>query len=94
MSKAILVIDMPKACEDCPLSLDTEKENTNLCRGCEKYSFNPDSRSRPDWCPLTEVFKKKASKLPPMADMPMRYTNYEKGWNACIDEILRGAKKI
>ena len=55
LKKAILVIDMPKACEECPLSLETEKANTNICRGCEKYSFNPDSNRKPDWCPLKEM---------------------------------------
>lgn len=50
---AALVIDMPEKCEDCPLALEVAEEyNTNICRGCEKYTVNSDSKRRPKQCPL------------------------------------------
>ena len=55
-SKSILIIDTPKCCAECPLELDVDgKAGTNICRGCEKYSFNPDSKKKPEWCPLKEM---------------------------------------
>lgn len=55
-SKSILIIDTPKCCEECPLELDVDgKVGANLCRGCEKYSYNPDSKKKPEWCPLKEM---------------------------------------
>lgn len=56
MSKSILIIDTPKCCEECPLELDVDgKVGANICRGCEKYSYNPDSKKKPEWCPLKEM---------------------------------------
>ena len=53
MSKAILVIDTPENCEECPLMFEVEgKEGANICRGCQKYSFNTDASKKPEWCPL------------------------------------------
>lgn len=54
--KAILVIDNPKNCEECPLSLEIEGQyNTNICRGCGGYRANLDSKKKPEWCPLKET---------------------------------------
>lgn len=80
--KSILVLDTPENCTECPLELDVDgKYNTNICRGCQKYSFNPDSNNKPGWCPLKELPPKLYSEKP---------VAVYKGWNACIDEILRG----
>lgn len=86
MSKSILVIETPKCCEECPLEMDVDgKLGVNICRGREKYSYNPDSKEKPDWCPLKEV--------PEKEDKSIFYNNYKTGYvngfNACIDEILR-----
>lgn len=60
VEKAILVLDMPETCEDCPLQLDMiDAEfgeiiyNANICRGCGKRNFN--SKEKPAWCPLKPV---------------------------------------
>lgn len=59
MSKAALIIDMPERCEECPLAFGVEgQEGANICRGCQKYSFNPDTTQMPDWCPLVPVPEK------------------------------------
>ncbi len=55
-SKSILIIDTPKCCEECSLELDIDgKVGANICRGFEKYSYNPDRKKKPDWCPLKEM---------------------------------------
>lgn len=59
MSKAVLVMDMPDKCEECPLELCIEGQfNANICRGYEKYRVNSDSKKRPDWCPLKPLPEK------------------------------------
>lgn len=98
MSKSMLVIDTPKCCEECPLELDVAgKVGANICRGCEKYSFNPDSKKKPDWCPLKEVPEKKlyngvdgitGATLEGRIDKAVHEAT-ALGWNACIDEILK-----
>lgn len=88
--KSIYVMDTPKACDECPLSLEIEKEvGTIICRGCEKYSVNSNSTEKPDWCPLKEVPEKDQSHL---GWYPLSYVyGRAEGWNACIDEILKGS---
>ena len=87
MSKAILALEMPNKCAECPLSCDIMGDyNKNLCRCYEEYMVNPNSEKRPDWCPLKEL---------PIKDSKMsmiKSIDYSKGlvdgWNSCIDEIL------
>lgn len=91
MSKAILVMDMPIRCGECQL-FDPDIEKCFASdRAVSEQEINEHKSS---WCPLKSLKRKSPSKLPLMADGDMQYTNYERGWNACIDEILRGAKKI
>lgn len=82
MSKSILVIDTPESCETCPLF------KRNIDSIPEDYCFNglgkreiTDLRKKPDWCPIL--------------DLPEKYEpvsmNFERGFNACIDEILEGS---
>ena len=81
MSKAILVMDMPSSCLDCPCS----KFNPNIkteCRweceanGMELSEIDLDIE-RPILCPLREIPKKE---------------NFPYSYNACIDEILGGGE--
>ena len=89
MGKAIYVMDTPKACDECPLSLETETINTIICRGCEKYSINPKCTERPDWCPLKELPEKWDFQNYSTAT----YCNWMKGFNSCLDKILNGGKE-
>lgn len=81
MSKAVLIMDMPSSCEECILRNEgacfpVSKENSI----CGVYYTMKEGR-KPDWCPLRELPKKKSV-----------YTNghYSDGYNACIDELLKG----
>lgn len=88
MSKSVLIINTPKNCMDCPLAeFNPECE---LCYGAGKNLDIMFANKKPDWCPLREITRKSPTKLPLMADMPMEYTDYEKGWNDCIKKILGG----
>ena len=80
MSKAILVMDMPKSCFDCKLQ---DWANCRIVKGCHVGS------TRPDWCPLKEVPKKK--------ELYLSINNkkgYCEGYNACIDEIVGVAEEL
>ena len=73
--KAILVLDeMPKNCFKCKLQ---DWANCRIVKGCHTGD------TRPDWCPLKPIPKKKekATKSESVACFNM-------GYNACIDEIL------
>lgn len=85
MSKAVLVMDMPEqVCQKCTLCYETENDDEYLC--CAVGKLLPDGE-KPDWCPLWE--------LPEKANHPDYCDNgrFDKGWNACLDEILRERKE-
>ena len=74
MAKAVLVMDMPENCFKCKLQNWANCKITNKCHV---------GGCRPDWCPLRE--------LPEKANHPAYCDNgrFDKGWNACLDEILK-----
>lgn len=83
MSKSILVIDTPESCIKCPLikPISTFTSQGYSCsRNDKKINHILD---KPDWCPLL--------------DLPEKYEpvsmNFERGFNACIDEILKDVFK-
>lgn len=82
MSKAILVIDMPNSCLQCELSTDDD-----FTCFCVVNSVECSTVSRPTWCPLKEVPKKKKDTL------MTNYSRYVRGWNDCIDRILEGSEE-
>ena len=71
--KAILVMEMPENCLECPLSNGSDEcvvqdEDTN---------FAADTMSElRDGCPLV-----------PMPERKIAVPGYAKGWNACLDAI-------
>lgn len=77
MSRAILVIDMPKNCFHCKLQ---DWANCRIVKGCHAGD------TRPDWCPLKEVPEKK-NRNKVVGDYLRGRVD---GYNACIDEILGG----
>lgn len=84
MDKAILVIDMPNCCNECKIRFDDEYSNWCPCKNPEengvwKYVENG---TKPDWCPLKQLPEHKLIWQYEAAD------DYERGYNACLDEIL------
>lgn len=79
MSKAILVMDMPESCFSCKLS---EWANCRITKRCHVQ------HSRPFDCPLHELPQKKDERD---FDSDSDYFG-ALGYNACIDEILKGSE--
>ena len=80
MNKSILIMNTPKNCRHCPVF------GGGLCKeaGASIYNF-----TRPNRCPLRDAPYKRDEKEPLSA-----YGVYAKGWNACVNEILREAVEI
>lgn len=89
MSKAILVIDMPEICIDCPLSF-FERGTPKLNLVCGPTQEDVNGGDKPDWCPLREVPK-------PKMYGELQDTNglkwWGEGYNACLSDILKGGSE-
>lgn len=94
MSKAVLVIDMPKDCLHCKLRkvLHIGRKAYQHC-GLDTNGYCLESFFKED--DLKDGFK---SEHCPLRDFPERANHpdwcdggrYDKGYNACIDELLKG----
>ena len=84
MNKAILVIDMPKSCNECDFCYYSDGRVPT----CQLKLKSADGYAgKPDWCPLKSVPEKYD------IEHSLYFTRdwdgeYESGYNACIDEIL------
>lgn len=80
MNKAILVIDMPKGCCECPLAVETGAYDSCCITGTRITS---NDNFKFPWCPLKPMPDKQ--RFNGVVD----YDNdYLYGWNACINKIL------
>lgn len=95
MAKAVLIMDMPEqVCQKCTLCYETENDDEYLC--CATGKLLPDGE-KPDWCPLRELPKKKEEfellecegSMEKVWEFP---SLKNKGFNACLDEILKEKK--
>ena len=82
--KAILVIDMPEKCIYCPVY---DNDGIYPCKAIDiEETEDYNELTIPSWCPLKPMPEKKEIKEVPI------YLNdlldFDRGWNACIDEIL------
>ena len=80
MDKAILVIDMPDSCDNCPLF---HGFYTDMTCDANHYGINyPYPKDfRQDWCPLKPMPKK----MEGHDSIYYQWGDYEDGWNHCID---------
>ena len=78
MSKAVLVMDMPQFCTQCPC-YDMTYE---MCQYKYKDIDNNNRSARPNWCPLRPL---------PEEDNKEYFLEwsrgYQGGWNDCISAI-------
>ncbi len=88
MSKAVLVMDMPSSCDECPLFGSHYSDMTCKANGRSiNYPYPKDARQ--DWCPLRELPVKK-ERLVATNDYDGGYSHgFTHGYNACIDELLK-----
>lgn len=105
MSKSILVIDTPERCSICEFLRRTDEDYCYCRRLGVDYQVNEYMRStpkgKPDWCPLRNLPERMEKKkyLTRKDNRGNTETCGEVkdmiaiGWNMCIDEILKGAKK-
>ena len=83
--KAVLVIDMPTDCPECPMAHWNKLDEFTGCDAVsgKKYAINDkeyaESSCRPSSCPLRPL--------------PQRYDEdamrEQKGWNRCLEEITK-----
>ena len=89
--KAILVIDMPSSCLECPIGKDISIP-IETCIKCPfgKCAIDAETEIRPDWCPLKPMLEKaEVSDCDELCDTDDWYdSGYADGYNTCIDEIL------
>lgn len=94
--KAILVMDMPESCENCHAGRNLLSNKTKETWACEIILFMKDEIKcvdeyedcKPDWCPLKSLPDKKEVEECFMSD---ELYGRERGWNDCIDDILKGS---
>jgi hypothetical protein len=75
MSKAILVIDMPDSCDNCPLMFRHEEERCCMPEGRNSFS------KKPSWCPLKSLPEERDS-------LRACDWEFESGYNAFLKELL------
>ena len=88
MSKAVLVMNMPSSCFKFPLGKNMSN-SIEVCIQCPlgKCVVDVETETIPDWCPLSELPKKKLT-IGKESDNDILCMNA--GYNACIDELLKG----
>lgn len=90
MSKSVLVIDTPENCDKCKIRA-INLAWCNVARKSTSHYTNGkpiDERKRQDWCPLRELpEKKEPTQFPISPFLPWQYTEYDKGWNDCIEKM-------
>ena len=93
MSKAILVVDMPSRCLNCNcVGTINRNGKFNVCRILGDILKEDDYyKNRPDWCPLKELPQKKELKGDVTDIVKIGEELVNVGYNACIDEILKGS---
>ena len=87
--KAILVLDMPKSCTDCPylgFEKDTKKPACVICEGRFKKDEDIENE-RSIICPLRPMPKKEEKPSKGEDDYNDFCIGYTRGWNECLDEI-------
>lgn len=89
MAKAVLVMDMPECCADCPCSF-FERDNPILNLICGVTQEDAYNVGKPDWCPLQELPEKREINHNKNHYISNIWTDAKSvGWNACLDEILK-----
>ena len=79
-TKAILVIDMPSNCAECPSYAFRHclaKQRVVLLNDMHKLE-------KPEWCPLRPIPEKMKTDANDIEE-----DSYFEGWNDCLDEITR-----
>ena len=87
MSKAVLVMDMPKSCYHCPLGNDDAE-----CDLIGRHVGVEFMTGKPKWCPLRPMPEKKQLSGDVHNVQSMAEEISVASWNACIDAITTDQK--
>ena len=83
MSKAVLVIDMPKSCKECNFCYYSDGRVPSCQLKLEAIVLGS-VQTKPSWCPFKPLPEKSLTGL---SDY-YQWGTWEDGYNQCIDEIL------
>lgn len=98
MVKAVLVMDMPESCFGCNFCHINSNGGEDRCQALEvSRAVNSETYEKPDWCPLRELPEKKEEvellECEGSMEMVWEFPSLKnKGFNACLDEILKEKK--
>ncbi len=84
MSKGIIVVNMPVDCRDC--AFRSLSDDCIVGRNVMEYRHN---KSKPDWCPIKEAPIKLEELRSPHSMVDFQRKGFARGWNACINKILK-----
>lgn len=91
MGKAVLLMDVPEKCLDCNLSvLDMDGSLSCYYNKREICSDVGENNSRPEWCPLKSLPKRK--EITETYKWEDRLPSFKCGWNWCLDEVTGGKR--
>ena len=86
MSKAVLIMDMPSRCIECPCC--RIGAFYDVCSVLQETTPCADN-GKPDWCPLRPM----PEKMDEMKAAVNSKYSYSVGYNACIDELTAGSSQ-
>ena len=86
MNKAVLVMDMPNKCSECPICASWQASAFSIREYWCPASGNKDvdPKGKPNWCPLSALPVKFENADPYERDLN---SAYDCGWNDCINVI-------
>lgn len=91
MGKAVLLMDVPEKCLDCNLFvLDMDGSLSCYYNKREICSDVGENNSRPEWCPLKSLPKRK--EITETYKWEDRLPSFKCGWNWCLDEVTGGKR--
>lgn len=83
MKKAVIVIDMPKNCDECRFNYDMGNRCDALDEGAEHNTRDMYQEVRPCWCPLRPL-PEKWERQPYNSQSRV---DWKIGYNDCLDDI-------
>ena len=83
MNKAILVIDMPDSCGECPIHASYADSAFSIREyWCAAMGEDVNPKNKPDWCPLKPAPEKQEIWYDD------EKSDWERGYNNCVREIV------
>ena len=81
-------MNMPDSCVGCPIC---QRADDNLYYCMATFKIIVDVWLKAHWCPLRELPQKREEGY--AKDVGLRDCGFIDGWNACIDEIMKGSEE-